>query len=616
MSPTKTRAAAACVVSCAAVAIWVIHAHNEELAADDECAASSDAADCSLSALQRRTQRTANLNKEAETDMLASDATADTQDLVFETVSESDTQCAELHSEVNSNCSGTIDWIVGGGKWDPAAANWFKDMEAITGVDYKAATKEDFQRLYYCAPPGGKACGAPPCTCSKSPCTKCLSGQMAAAGRKVCLDNPDNEVACVPPKTPMSYKGRSWPTLKYPGTQEMHIFAIGDWGGMDGSLNPPEGRTPIVAYTWGVRPGPSVFPRTRWDLFHEELLCSHKEFIACFNTMGKGEGCPASCGFVEGVDTQPQQLVASAMKERAAQKDPSFFLNVGDNFYWGGIEKTCGTPMGQISWTAHHQFNQIYENVYQGPGLSGKPWLSVLGNHDWGGRVFNNGWDQQIAYTYASERWVMPAVYYMVPVEYPDQDFSVDIYFVDSNFNDAQEPSKDPEHNMCGAKHNPADADCTVMDGPASIESCPQYFADLWTEQKVWLRKKMPESQADWQIMVTHFPCGEDGENQAFYRELHVQHGLDLLITGHRHDQELWLPSMTWKNFMGGLTCFVTGGGGGITSEGTPDPSNQTNWYGEGQYGFYDLTINKTMIYIQSINYTGEVLLNATVYPK
>merc|ERR1719229_1137790 len=44
---------------------------------------------------------------------------------------------------------------------------------------------------------------------------------------------------------------------------------------------------------------------------------------------------------------------------------------------------------------------------------------------------------------------------------------------------------------------------------------------------------------------------------------------------------------------MGGLTCIVTGGGGGITSEATPDPDNKQDWYGEAEYGFYDLIIRK-----------------------
>jgi len=66
---------------------------------------------------------------------------------------------------------------------------------------------------------------------------------------------------------------------------------------------------------------------------------------------------------------------------------------------------------------------------------------------------------------------------------------------------------------------------------------------------------------------------------------------------------------------MAGLACIVTGGGGGITSEATPDPLHTEDWYGEGQYGFYDLTINKSMILIESINWDGNITKTAIVRP-
>jgi len=391
--------------------------------------------------------------------------------------------------------------------------------------------------------------------------------------------------------------------------QEIHLFAIGDWGGLDGSLNPIEGRAATIAYPQGVRSGPHVFPRTRWNLYHDKLLCSHSQFLQCYSNMGDPP-CEPGCGFVKGVDDQPQILVAEAMKARAANNTPVLVLNAGDNFYWGGIEKNCGTPMDVLSYTAHHQFDQVFESIYTGPGLESVPWLSVLGNHDWGGRVFNNGWDQQIAYTWKSRRWIMPAAYYTARAEFPDQDFSVDFFMVDTNVLDAKEPYVDPEHNICGMAYNKADANCSSQGGPESVETCTAWFRDLWNEQVPWLEQSLSRSTADWQIMLTHFPCNE-APIPNYYAKLHLEFGLDLLVTGHRHDQELDDPGK-----YGGLTCFVTGGGGGISSEATPNEEEKTDWYGEGQYGFYDLTISKEKILVESINYDGRLLKNATVYPR
>ena len=47
-----------------------------------------------------------------------------------------------------------VEWAAGGGKNDPAAEGWFRNMPSISGVKFNQANVADFQRLYYCAPPG------------------------------------------------------------------------------------------------------------------------------------------------------------------------------------------------------------------------------------------------------------------------------------------------------------------------------------------------------------------------------------------------------------------------------------------------------------------------------
>lgn len=419
--------------------------------------------------------------------------------------------------------------------------------------------------------------------------------------------------AAGPPRTALGYKGMTWPTTHIKGTGTKHIFAIGDWGGMDGSLITQQGRPRIISYVGGHTAGPHVFPRKRYNKGHTKILCNSSQFAECFNT--QGQTCAKGCGFVLGVDTVPQFLVRDAMLQRAATSQPDYFLNVGDNFYWGGIEWNCGaSPMNQLSTTAHHQFDQVYEGMYNGP-LGSQPWFSVLGNHDWGGRTFFNGWDQQISYTWYSSRWVLPAPYYRTSVVYDDLGFSVDYFFLDSNMEDAR-GDDDEEHNLCSKKYNvyfdksmqSTPVSCAAADGPPSQPECQTWFWNLWSEQQRWMEAQIATSTADWQIVVTHFPCGIQAE---WFRMLHQKYGLDLLVTGHRHDQEMWANAPIY----GGMTCFVTGGGGGITSESSPDPADKSDWYGEAQYGFYDMTISKDKILLQSINYDGTIVASSTVYP-
>ncbi|CAE8589806.1 unnamed protein product [Polarella glacialis] len=82
--------------------------------------------------------------------------------------------CGNITNAVNAKCMEKVIWAAsGGGKNNANAGTWFGKMLGIAGVSYQDASQEDFQRLYYCHPPGGFACGLPPCTCSTPPCDSC-----------------------------------------------------------------------------------------------------------------------------------------------------------------------------------------------------------------------------------------------------------------------------------------------------------------------------------------------------------------------------------------------------------------------------------------------------------
>lgn len=45
-------------------------------------------------------------------------------------------------------------------------------------------------------------------------------------------------------------------------------------------------------------------------------------------------------------------------------------------------------------------------------------------------------------------------------MNFVDAGYTMDIFMVDSNAMDAEDLEEDPEHNICGAKHNSPDASC------------------------------------------------------------------------------------------------------------------------------------------------------------
>jgi len=382
------------------------------------------------------------------------------------------------------------------------------------------------------------------------------------------------------PKTATEHNGIALADVCFMGKGPHHVFIIGDWGGLK-----KDGKVQAASHL-----------NHRWN---------------------KTENFK----YIWPTDQDCQWSVARVMADRAPVSKPEYILNMGDNFYWGGVEDYCGadimTPYSGGGSSEHakdkaNQWKEIFEDIYHGEGIDGLQWLGVLGNHDWGGWQFNMAWDQAIGYTWtkvktSKDRWMTPALYYRVKVKYPD--FSVDYWFMDTNVFDALPYGERPTHNICGP-HNPANASCTKSGGPPSVKGCRKWFLDLWEEQKKWLAKTVQQSTAEWRIVVTHFPpyWGKDD-----WVEMAQKHELDAVITGHRHAQNMHCKhdavAKIWgedpnsdemNDFLDPTAWIVSGGGGGITSEHVPD----TKGY-DDQYGFMDMTLTKDKLKFEALSHKG-----------
>jgi predicted phosphodiesterase len=391
----------------------------------------------------------------------------------------------------------------------------------------------------------------------------------------------------------------AYPEACFEGEDEdHHFFILGDWGGMCGfgdgnDCNGPDRLLPPQqgGESWSPMPEGATIGEP-WPMKNNR----------------------ANSNFVDGIDDSAQQKVRDAMVEVAKTSKPEFVISVGDNFYPGGVIEHCnGVSAGYDFDTVPHQFNTTFEVIYDSPELAGKEWMSVLGNHDYGGTCMQMGWPQQIWYTWNTQRhrWVMPAQYYSRKMWFGD--VSVDIFFLDGNIGDGG--INDPNHDLCNPGGNlggqqidycagfladdyTASCPGTEFKGNSTagrpyqaMEDCADVFKALWAEQLVWLDTELPKSTADWQFLVTHYPPYHDHVRNDI-KPLTQKHGVDLLMTGHSHNQVVCYKEECYAADYGDTAWVVSGGGGGITSEGVPQLSPLAG-AGDHQYGFMDVTMRK-----------------------
>jgi acid phosphatase len=192
-----------------------------------------------------------------------------------------------------------------------------------------------------------------------------------------------------------------------------------------------------------------------------------------------------------------QRQVAQLMGETSLAKRSVFVAGTGDNFY----------PLG-VSSETDRQWWTSFEDIYTHEGLERLPWLGVLGNHDYGGRV-----QAQVGRTGVG-RWYLPELWYHVPGSRFGRD-DLDLFFINT----------------------------VVWLGK---ESFPYRWlgsdirAGEQREQVDWLTEKLACSTARYKLVFGHhgiYSIGPHGGSMRM-RDLDVilrTHGVTAYVSGHDH---------------------------------------------------------------------------------
>ncbi|CAE7688953.1 ACP5 [Symbiodinium pilosum] len=262
-------------------------------------------------------------------------------------------------------------------------------------------------------------------------------------------------------------------------------------------------------------------------------------------------------------------------------------LSVGDNFYLRGV-----VDDSDLNW------RYMFEDVYHHEELH-VPWINVLGNHDYGGHecdgcLIEGGtggcsgaqmdYDNNKTWEFPAEkqkRWVMPNRFYKKRFKY--QDFKIDIFAIDSN--------RVNLHSLChGQSQITSEKECNEA-------QCQDFHVKLESEQKAWLERELPRSDAQWKWVIAHHPCEMLGPALLNF---FVKHGVSLVLAGHVHQLRM--------DKVGDLICGITGAGGGYQWNGGGHMSYTVHQRGTPDYGFILLKATKTELTLRYLNDDGEAL--------
>lgn len=354
------------------------------------------------------------------------------------------------------------------------------------------------------------------------------------------------------------------------GSGQVHFLALGDWGA---SIVQSTSLCKFEVATMGWSSNPNC------GTMHFRCAREPNSFKCDVN------------GKTFDRESYAQNNVAKWMQHQSADLMPTAVLNVGDSFYWSGVQSTYDP-----------RWHLVFESMYRGKGMN-VPWLGILGNHDYGGDccdrcLFGGGishsiksgcsqaqidYDDEKDWQWPqkrSSRWVMPSRYYSKQFDFGD--LSIDVFMLDTV---AADITKQCGHNGC---HCP------------KARECGDFLRNLWREQKEWFTKALAASKADWKFVVGHHPPEFPGVMDIIH--LMNQHHAQIYFTGHVHQLR--------HDIVNGIDVVVTGAGGGFQWAG--GNTGNTKWGGGFDYGFNTISVGKSLTEIKYISDEGRELYSFT----
>lgn len=315
---------------------------------------------------------------------------------------------------------------------------------------------------------------------------------------------------------------------------------------------------------------------------------------------------------------------------------PAVVISHGDNFYWTGL--------GSVSDQAY-RFQQTFEEKYGDPALAGIPWITVLGNHDYGGASFvcsddagtptecgstaellfhlSRKFELQSQYVSPNaDRWHMPDHFYVYSFGDPVTNTTVDVFNLDTN--DADSHGARQICCQCYGYAGGDDDACEDVDrgqrycaggDTAMFDACMRQLRAWGDDSRARLVEAARASNATWKIVNTHYsPYNHYAPHRADeWRELLDGLGVQLFLYGHTHGEK--------HDYASFGTHFVeNGAGGGIQNEspsGIPPTAAvyiDNLWAAGGYpYGIFSLRVSPTWLQLKFLTFDDRWVMNTDV---